>query len=63
MTTFELAYAEIEKLVKGFEARPAAQLKSMSEMQTRPGYLLPLFKALGWDTSNINEVSPILVTG
>ena len=27
-------------------------------MQTRLGYILPLFKALGWDTSNINEVSP-----
>jgi type I restriction-modification system DNA methylase subunit len=30
----------------------------MNEMQTRLGYILPLFKALGWDTSNINEVSP-----
>ena len=27
-------------------------------MQTRLGYILPLFRALGWDTSNINEVSP-----
>lgn len=27
-------------------------------MKTRLGYILPLFKALGWDTSNINEVSP-----
>jgi type I restriction-modification system DNA methylase subunit len=58
MTTPELAYAEIEKLVKGFKALPAAQRKSMNEMQTRLGYILPLFKALGWDTSNINEVSP-----
>ena len=30
----------------------------MNEMQTRLGYILPLFNALGWDTSNINEVSP-----
>ena len=27
-------------------------------MQTRLGYILPMFKALGWDTSNIDEVSP-----
>ena len=58
MTTSELAYAEIEKLVKGFKALSASQRKSMSEMQTRLGYILPLFKSLGWDTSNINEVSP-----
>ncbi|HKZ38677.1 MAG TPA: N-6 DNA methylase, partial [Chryseolinea sp.] len=30
----------------------------MNEMQTRLGYILPLFRALGWDTSNLNEVSP-----
>jgi len=58
MLTSELAYADIEKLVKGFKALPAAQRKSLNEMQTRLGYILPLFKALGWDTSNINEVSP-----
>ena len=37
---------------------PAAQRKGLNEMQTRLGYILPFFKALGWDTSNINEVSP-----
>ncbi len=58
MTTQELAYTEIEKLVKNFKGMPASQRKGMNEMQTRLGYILPLFKALGWDTSNINEVSP-----
>ena len=58
MTAQEMAYVEVEKLVKGFKALPAAQRKSMKEMQTRLGYILPLFKAPGWDTSNINEVSP-----
>src|SRR6266498_950030 len=58
MTTQELAYTEIEKLVKNFKGMPATQRKGMNEMQTRLGYILPLFKALGWDTSNINEVSP-----
>lgn len=37
---------------------PAAQRKGLNEMQTRLGYILPLFKALGWDTSNINVASP-----
>ena len=58
MTNQEVAYAEIEKLVTTFKNIPAAQRKGMNEMQTRLGYILPLFKALGWDTSNINEVSP-----
>jgi len=58
MTTQELAYAEIERLMQRFKDLPAAQRKGMNEMQTRLGYILPLFRALGWDTSNINEVSP-----
>ncbi len=58
MTTQELAYAEIERLVKNFKNMPGTQRKGLNEMQTRLGYILPLFKALGWDTSNINEVSP-----
>ncbi len=58
MTIQEFAYAEIEKLVKNFKSMPASQRKGLNEMQTRLGYILPLFRALGWDTSNINEVSP-----
>jgi len=54
----ELAYTEIEKLITNFKNMPAAQRKGLNEMQTRLGYILPMFKALGWDTSNINEVSP-----
>lgn len=54
----ELAYTEIEKLITSFKNMPAAQRKGLNEMQTRLGYILPMFKALGWDTSNINEVSP-----
>src|SRR6266498_3095131 len=58
MSNQEAAYSEIERLVKSFKSMPAAQRKGLNEMQTRLGYILPLFKALGWDTSNINEVSP-----
>lgn len=58
MTNQETAYKEIERLVKDFKNMPAAQRKGMNEMQTRLGYILPLFRALGWDINNINEVSP-----
>jgi type I restriction-modification system DNA methylase subunit len=58
MTAPESAYTEIEKLVKTFKGMPAAQRKGLNEMQTRLGYILPLFRALGWDINNINEVSP-----
>jgi type I restriction-modification system DNA methylase subunit len=58
MMNQELAYTEIEKLITNFKNMPAAQRKGLNEMQTRLGYILPMFKALGWDTSNINEVSP-----
>ncbi len=58
MTIQELAYTEVEKLVEGFKNLSASQRKGMNEMQTRLGYILPLFRALGWDTSNLSEVSP-----
>src|SRR6266540_4899608 len=58
MSNQEAAYSEIERLVKSFKSMPAAQRKGLNEMQTRLGYILPLFRALGWDISNINEVSP-----
>ena len=58
MTSSENTYAEIENLVKGFKALSPAQRKGMNENATRQGYILPLFRALGWDTDNINEVCP-----
>ncbi|HNA89578.1 MAG TPA: hypothetical protein PK989_09745 [Anaerolineales bacterium] len=58
MTNQETAYTEIERLVKEFKNMPSAQRKGMNEMQTRLGYILPMFRALGWDINNINEVSP-----
>ena len=41
MTTQELAYTEIEKLVTNFKSMPASQRKGMNEMQTRLGHVLP----------------------
>ncbi len=60
MTTQVTAYSEIERLVKSFKDMPPPQRKGLNEMQTRLGYILPLFKALGWDTSNINFVPGLM---
>lgn len=46
MTTPELAYSQVEELIKRFKALPTAQRKGMNEMQTRLGFILPLFSAL-----------------
>ena len=59
MTHPEPAYSEIERLVKSFTGMPAAQRKWLNEMQTRLGFILLLFKGLGWDTSNISPQFPI----
>ncbi len=58
MTTPELASSEIQKLVQKFKALSAAERKGMNENATRQGYILPLFRALGWNVDNVNEVSP-----
>jgi predicted type IV restriction endonuclease len=58
MATPEKAYSDIEKLVCKFKALSAAERRTMNEMQTRLGFILPLFAALGWDTSDMHEVSP-----
>jgi type I restriction-modification system DNA methylase subunit len=58
MPTPETAYSEIEKLVQKFKNTSARERKAMNENATRQGFILPMFRALGWDTDNINEVSP-----
>ncbi len=58
MTAPETAYAQIETLVKRFKALSSAERKGMNENATRQGYILPMFRALGWNVDNVNEVSP-----
>ncbi|MBI4732511.1 MAG: N-6 DNA methylase, partial [Chloroflexi bacterium] len=58
MTTPETAYAQIETLVKRFKALSSAERKAMNENATRQGYILPMFRALGWNVDNVNEVNP-----
>jgi hypothetical protein len=58
MTVSELAYTQIEKLIRKFKEMSTAERRKMNENATRQGFILPMFQALGWDTTNINEVSP-----
>ena len=58
MTNQETAYTEIERLVKKFKAMSGVQRKGLNEDATRLGLILPMFRALGWDIENVNEVSP-----
>src|SRR4030042_6917039 len=58
MTTPEIAYPIIEKLVHKFKALSAPERRKMNEDATRLGYILPLFAALGWDIADMHEVSP-----
>jgi type I restriction-modification system DNA methylase subunit len=58
MNTQETAYAEIEKLVRKFKGLSVRERKGMNEHATRQGFILPMFRALGWDIDNVNEVSP-----
>lgn len=64
MTTQELAYAEIERLVNSFKEMPAAQRKGLNEMQTL-GYILPLSNKTPFARSGtimqIGTVVPLLV--
>ena len=51
MTTPEIAYPQVEKLVRKFEALSVAERRTMNENATRLSFILPLFAALGWDTA------------
>ena len=58
MTTYDSARAEIQTIVTRFKNLKPAERKNLNEQATRLGYILPLFRALGWTTDDTNEVSP-----
>jgi type I restriction-modification system DNA methylase subunit len=53
----EAAYSEIERLVARFKGLSAAARRAFNEDNTRKDFILPLFRALEWDTQNSTEVS------
>lgn len=55
--TLDTAYAEVDRLVKKFKALSGPARKAFNEDNTRKDFILPLFRALGWETDNSAEVS------
>jgi adenine-specific DNA-methyltransferase len=55
--TLDTAYAEIDGLVKRFKDLSGSARKAINEDNTRKGFILPLFRALGWETDDYAEVS------
>jgi len=58
MTTPDQTYAQVKTLVEKFKSLSAAGRRGLNESATRQWFILPLFAALDWRTTNINEVSP-----
>lgn len=54
----EHAKQKIQELVDKYEnVKKSGNLKSYSEQETKNGFIEPLFKILGWNTEDKNEVS------
>ena len=53
----QTAYAEVERLVNKFKHLSTAARKAYNEDNTRKDFIMPLFRALEWDTQNSVEVS------
>ena len=48
----------MSKLVADYTALTPAQVKKYHEAKTKQGFVQPLFRSLGWDFDNVNEVAP-----
>ncbi len=53
----QTAYAEVERLIRKFKNLSAAARKAYNEDNTRKDFILPLFRALEWDTQDSAQVS------
>jgi hypothetical protein len=56
--TKDEAREKIAKLVSTCEALTPAQAKSYHEAKTKQGFVEPMFRALGWNFDDVNEVAP-----
>src|SRR4030042_106342 len=54
----EEAKQKIAELVKKYEALSPSEIKSYNEAKTKQGFIDPLFRALGWNFEDTNEVAP-----
>lgn len=58
MISQESARQQIAQLVARYKALSPRQRKEYNESATRQGFILPLFRALGWNTDDTDEVRP-----
>lgn len=56
--TKEEAKQKIAELVTKYECLSPSQIKTFHEAKTKQGFIEPLFRALGWDFDDTNEVAP-----
>ncbi len=52
------AKQKVAELVKKYEALSPAEIKSYNEAATKASFIEPLFRALGWNFEDANEVAP-----
>ncbi|MGQ9628647.1 MAG: Eco57I restriction-modification methylase domain-containing protein, partial [Anaerolineae bacterium] len=55
---YHQARSEVERLVERFSKLSERNRRTYNEPATRQAFILPLFRALGWNTDDIREVSP-----
>jgi hypothetical protein len=53
----QTSYNVIERLVKKFKALPARERNAYNEAETRKGFIVPMFSALGWNFGDAREVA------
>ncbi|MGB9592959.1 MAG: hypothetical protein ACPL7R_02330, partial [Anaerolineae bacterium] len=58
MISQESAREQIAQLVARYRALSSRERKEYNEAATRQGFILPLFRALGWNVDDPNEVKP-----
>lgn len=54
----EAARQKITELVAKYESLNPSEIKGFHEAKTKQGFIEPLFRALGWDFDDTNEVAP-----
>jgi len=52
------AKQKVAKLVADYAALTTEQVKKYHEAKTKQGFVQPLFRSLGWEFDNVNEVAP-----
>jgi hypothetical protein len=57
--TKDEAKQKVAKLVSDYLALNPAEVKKYHEAKTKQGFIQPLFRLLGWDFDDVNEVSPL----